>query len=106
MTLVRFLLSRPDTRLDIDDRNGCTPLHLACWYNCFEVILPFCQDARCTQELINLKNNEGHSALMASVYHQGQVSSLKILSEEVRGIDWNTKNNDGIDGVKSQKGHN
>ena len=95
MTLVRFLLSRPDTRLDIADRTGCTPLHLACRYNCVEVILPFCQDARCTQELINLKNNEGHSALMASVYHQGQVSSLKILSEEVQGIDWNTKNNDG-----------
>ena len=32
---------------------------------------------------------------MASVYHHGQVSRLKILFEDVQGVDWNNKNNDG-----------
>jgi len=45
--------------------------------------------------LINLKNIEGHSAVMAAVYHQGQVNGLKRLSDEVVDVDWSTKNNDG-----------
>jgi len=42
-----MLLTRPETRLDIKDNTGWTPLHFACWRNSVEVVCLYCRDARC-----------------------------------------------------------
>ena len=86
-----LLLAMPEARLNIIDENGCNPLHLACQKNNVEVISMFCQDRRCTPDVLNKKNKEGHSPVMAAVVHQRGTRALKKLSE-VQGVDWNTNN--------------
>ena len=67
VSIVRLLLARPGTRLDITDSTGDTALHYAWLKNGAEVVRLFCQDARCTPDLLNKKSNAGDTPQMTAV---------------------------------------
>ena len=93
VSIVKLLLARPETRLDITDNTGYTPLlHIACEENSAEVIRPYCRDARCTPALLNMKC-DGSTPLMEAVYW-GNLDCVRELAR-VEGVDWETKNSDG-----------
>ena len=92
--LVKLLLARQDTRLDIADNDGSTPLHLACRYNRSDLIPLFCQDSRCTRNLLNKKEPDfGETPLMQAVFY-GRLRSVKELVK-VEGVDISHKNKNG-----------
>jgi len=88
-SIVRLLLARPETRLDITDCHGYTALHHACWQNSAEAVRLYCQDARCTPDLLNKKSNAGKTPLMEAVFW-GSLASVKELAR-VEGVDWETR---------------
>ena len=92
-SLVRLLLAQPDTKLDITNKQGRSPLHDAV-YGAGASLLPLlCQDARCTPELLNLKDRSGRTAVMAGVM-EGNLVSLQQLAG-VAGVDWDVKDSQG-----------
>ena len=92
--VVRYLLTQPELHLDKRYRDGDTALHGACLFNRdISVIRLFCQDRRCTPCVVNIKDNDGMTALMAAVYC-GSLGIVKEL-EMVEGIDFDTKDSDG-----------
>ena len=84
----KLLLTNPDLRLDLVNVSGSSALHLACRKNSSSVIAPFCQDRRCTEEIINKKNKYGQTAVMLAV----QFGALKCLKEldSIKSVDWET----------------
>jgi len=95
LDIVRKFLALSFLLLDKSDTRGNTALHWACdtLAEDSSVITLFCQDKRCTPNIINKKNNEGCTALMVAV-RRGNVDSVKEL-DKVEGIDFDTKDNDG-----------
>ena len=92
--VVRYLLTQPELHLDKRYRDGDTALHGACLFNRdIAVIRLFCQDRRCTPCVVNIKDNDGMTALMMAVYC-GSLGIVKEL-EMVEGIDFDTKDSDG-----------
>jgi len=87
----QLLLTNPELRLDLVNMSGSSALHLACRKNSSSVIAPFCQDRRCTEEIINQKNKYGQTAVMLAV----QFGALKCLKEldSIKYVDWETKKN-------------
>merc|ERR1719483_1253987 len=59
-SIVRMLLARAETRLDVTI-SGYTGLHLACCHNNTECISLYGEDRRCSTQLLNLKNNAGNT---------------------------------------------
>jgi len=98
--VVELLLSHKKTKLDIVDYDGNTGLNLAGhkpfnWtkeYNWKKCIQLFINDERCTEEVLNIKNNEGESALYGAT-KRGHVEFVRILAE-MPGIDPNSKHID------------
>jgi len=88
-SIVRLLLARPETRLDNTDCHGYTALHHACWQNSAEAVRLFCQNARCTPDLLNKKSNAGNTPLMEAVFW-GSLASVQELAR-VEGVDWETR---------------
>ena len=68
VSIVRLLLARPETKMEITDDYGDTAIHYACWHISAEVVRLYCQDARCTPDLLNKKDNAGRTPLMEAVY--------------------------------------
>ena len=95
--IVKLLLATPECRLDIRDRFGATPLHRACFHNSSAVIPLYCQDPRCTPELINHRDNYGDTAMMQAVC-RGRLGCVKELAK-VPGLDWSARNH-GKDLIK------
>eukprot|EP00092_Neocalanus_flemingeri_P004823 GFUD01005191.1.p1 GENE.GFUD01005191.1~~GFUD01005191.1.p1 ORF type:complete len:161 (+),score=36.02 GFUD01005191.1:147-629(+) len=93
-SVVTTLLSSADTRLDITNRFGWTGLHTACYHNNVSVITVFCSDARCTPAIVNMKDKQGRTALMAAV----KFGHLEIVRELVR-----VKGQTLIEGARQQK---
>ena len=110
--IVTRLLARPETRLDILDQDGRTPLHAASTDlihsgNLVAVIQGrerysgdlaasirvFCQDPRCTAEILNKPDKNGCSPLMLAVTQEKLGNLLEF--EKVRGLNWNTRNKKG-----------
>jgi len=104
--IVRFLLTQPELRLDKRDSvGGGTVLHSACVHNKnIAVVKLFCQDRRCTPSFVNIKNDEGWTALMVAVYW-GELEIVKEM-EKVEGIDFDTKNNDDKTLIEMARMHN
>ena len=74
--------------------DGRTALHWACQTNSnVAVVRLFCQDRRCTPSVVNIKDNDGRTALMKAVY-LGKLEIVKEM-EKVEGIDFDTKDSDG-----------
>jgi len=95
--IVKLLLARPETRLDITDWKGQTPLHLACIDQASDglaylksAIPLFCKDARCTPDILNSKNRDGKTALMEAV-ESGSLVPVVMLSK-VKAVNWKIKN--------------
>jgi len=92
--VVKLLLARQETRLDIADNDGSTPLHLACRYNRSDLIPLFCQDSRCTRDLLNKKEPDfGETPLMQAVLY-GRLRSVKEMVK-VGGVEFSHKNKKG-----------
>ena len=105
--IVELLLSKPETRLDMTDEEGRTPLHIICgeksegeWSiessHSFDLLIPlllFCKDYRCSEEVLNKKNKAGKTALMVAV-DNALLPQVAILAK-VKGVDWNTTDFDG-----------
>ena len=93
-SIVRILLSHPDTGLDMTDSKGFTCLHWACYHNNVEIIKIIWTDTRCTPELINKKSSGGDSALMVCVWrvHVEALKEMGTLDE----CDFGTKDAKGL----------
>jgi len=92
--VVRLLLTQPELQLDKRDSDGETALHMACLDNWnIPVFRMLRQDRRCTPSVVNIKNNDGWTALMLAVYY-GRLEIVKEM-EKVEGIDFDTKDNNG-----------
>ena len=87
--LVRILLSRQETELDITNTEyQCwTPLHMACHSDAATVIPLYCKDVRCTPELLNKRDDHGDSPLMLAV-KSGSLDCVRQLAK-VAGVEWN-----------------
>ena len=79
VSIVRLLLARPGTRLDITDSTGDTALHYACGMNVAEVVRLYCQDARCTPDLLNKKSNFGYICLDDFLRNALNICELKEI---------------------------
>merc|ERR1719481_1963658 len=103
--IVRKLLSTPHLQLGLVDSAGWTGLHWASHWNNVNCIKLFITDIRCTDKVLNMKNNNGESALMFAV-SWGNLESVKVLSA-APGIELNTRNNSGdsLDEVARQFNH-
>ena len=88
-TTVSTLLSVPNIRLQCTATYGCTGLHLACRSNSSLVIPLYGQNYRCSLAIINMKDNQGKTALMMAV-EGGCLGSI----EELDGTDFTMKNID------------
>jgi len=80
--IVKALLDCKETRLDVlDEEDGMTALHQACWGNaqeqteCLKIIV---NDYRCDSALVNIKDKKGNTALYTAVFHSN-VDAVKIL---------------------------
>jgi len=103
--IVTQLLARPETRLNTVDLEGRTPLHAVSTgafaiqdretysSNLASSLRVFCQDPRCTLELLNKKDKKGCSPLMLAVSQNNAGNLLEF--EKLEGIDWDTRNNEG-----------
>ena len=105
--IVELLLSKPETRLDLTDEKGRTPLHIICdeksegaWSiessHSFDSLIPmllFCKDCRCSEDVLNKKNKAGKNALMVAV-DKALLPQVAIFAK-VKGVDWNTTDFDG-----------
>ena len=91
-TTVSTLLSVPNIRLQCTATYGRTGLHLACRSNSSSVIPLYGQDYRCSPAIINLKDNQGKTALMMAV-DGGCLESIEEL-DKLDGTDITTMNID------------
>ena len=92
--MVMYFLKQPELRIDLIDIDGETAFHWACSHNMRIAILRLlCEDKRCTPTVLNIKNENGWTALMVAV-NNGQLEIVKEL-DKMEGIDFDTKNNDG-----------
>jgi len=100
--IVSFLLTQPELQIDKRNAFGNTALHLACCKKVdITVIRLFCQDRRCTPSFVNIKNNNGRTALMLAVMC-GELEMVKEM-EKVEGIDFDTKDSDGRTLIEAAK---
>ena len=89
--VVRVLLRRPNTRLEVKDDRGRTPLHTHCdglgntFFGCMgPSVLPlYLADPRCTAEVVNTTDNNGQTALMLAV-HLGRADCVQPLREGLK----------------------
>ena len=65
--VVRELLAIQDVDIVVTNTRGMTAMHLACHYGSVECIRILGRDWRMTEELLNIKNMEGRTALMEAV---------------------------------------
>merc|ERR1719483_722744 len=79
-SIVRMLLARADTRLDVTDSNGNTGLHLACRRNNPECVSLYGEDRRCSAQLLNLKNNAGNTPVMVAV-EEGNLECVREMEK-------------------------
>merc|ERR1719483_312530 len=82
-SIVRMLLARADTRLDVTDSNGNTGLHLACrmsYGNNPECVSLYGEDRRCSAQLLNLKNNAGNTPVMVAV-ERGHLECVREMEK-------------------------
>merc|ERR1712098_508815 len=87
--IVRFLLTQPELQLGKVGRDGETALHSACYNNNYYAVRLFCQDRRCGPSIVNMKNNNGVTALMVAVFN-GNLEVVKEM-EKVEGTDFSSK---------------
>jgi len=90
---VGLLLARPQLQLEKTDRDGWTGLHLACYNNSTACISLYGEDRRCTEEIINMKTDDGSTAVMYAVV-QGYLECVKEM-DKLEGVDFTTKNCEG-----------
>jgi ankyrin repeat protein len=95
--IVRILLAGDD--VDIAATTGYvgymyTALHWACYDGYAECVALLGQDRRMTSRIINIKNLYGQTALMLAV-ERTDLSCVKRMVE-LDGVDWETKNNNGV----------
>ena len=88
-SIVRMLLARADTRLDVTNSDGYTGLHLACCLNKAECVSLYGEDRRCSAQLLNLKNNAGKTPVMLAV-EQGHWECVREM-EKLAGVDFETR---------------
>merc|ERR1719470_117964 len=69
-----------------------TAMHLACHFGSVECISILGRDCRMTDELLNMKNMEGRTALMEAVL-TGQIACVKEM-ENLDGVYWTTEDAD------------
>jgi hypothetical protein len=95
LSIVRTLLVSENTRLDVTDSCGWTGLHYAlrCYNNYVECVKVFTSDTRCTDHVLNMKNNNGNTAVMWAVMW-GYLDIVRVLAQ-LPGTDMCTKNSDG-----------
>merc|ERR1711892_1141483 len=92
--IVTRLLSIPHIKLDCTTAYGRrTALHSACLYNSALLIAIFCQDSRCSPAIINMRDSDGDTAVMAAVY-KDSLDCVKEL-DKLPGTDFTTKNDAG-----------
>ena len=84
------MLTRQDTRLDIEDYEGSTPLHLAYRYN-RDLIPLFCQDSRSTRDLLTKKELDFEKTPLMQAVFYGHPRSFEELVK-VKGFDFSHKN--------------
>jgi len=92
-SIVRMLLARADTRLDVTDSVGYTGLHWACRRNNPECVSLYGEDRRCSAQLLNLKNNAGNTPVMLAV-ERGHLECVREM-EKLAGVDFETRNSQG-----------
>ena len=92
LEIVRILLARDDLAI-ADNYCSFTALHDACDFGKADCIALLGQDRRMTRQIINMKTNNGQTALMKAVLW-GNLSCVEMMSE-LEGVDWETKNNTG-----------
>ena len=93
INIVTRLLSCAQTKLDVTNKYGKTSLHFACASNCTSGIRILGRDYRCTPAILNMKNNDGDSALMSAVAG-GHLESVREMSS-LDGVDFDTRNREG-----------
>eukprot|EP00092_Neocalanus_flemingeri_P001809 GFUD01001928.1.p1 GENE.GFUD01001928.1~~GFUD01001928.1.p1 ORF type:complete len:376 (-),score=96.30 GFUD01001928.1:148-1275(-) len=94
VSIVSILLSSADINLGVVATwSGMTPLHRACISGSAAVISIFGNDRRCTTNIINRKDDQGDSALMAAVC-KGKLECVKEMAS-LEAADFGTKNVEG-----------
>merc|ERR1711915_113450 len=94
VNIVNILLDNSKIRLENTSANNKgTALHGACYFNHFSIIEVIAKHERFTQELLNMKNKDGETAVHVSVKY-GYLEGLKTLAE-VPGVDFNSRNGKG-----------
>ena len=92
-SVVRTLLSNPDTLLSMTTASGMTCVHLACLGVRSSLIPLLGQDRRCSQGILNRRNRCGDTALMLAV----QTGNLECV-KELDNLEWTnfrTQNTEG-----------
>ena len=68
-------------------------LHLACFMDLVECVKLYTSDFRCTADVLNMKNQDGDTALMVAVYW-GNLDCVRLLAE-LPGTDFRARARDG-----------
>ena len=89
--VVTELLYRQDIDLAVVDCDGYTALHLACAWD-MSAIIPIL-GSRMPVHVLNIKDNEGITALMVAVEF-GHLSCVQEMAK-LEGVDWQTRNSRG-----------
>jgi ankyrin repeat protein len=93
-SVVIVLLANPHIRLDLTHEvRGRTGLHWSCDMNNVSVIGLFGGDTRCSSGILNMKDNDGESALMIAI-RRGNLECVKELYT-LQDIDFATRNRVG-----------
>jgi len=107
LEIVRILLDRDDLDLAVTDEDGDTALHIACDYTKgnADIVAMLGQDRRMTRQIINMKNNDGETALMMAVA-RGNLSCVEKMSE-IEGVDLEIKDKygNGLEDMARYEGH-
>ena len=91
--IVSKLLATADIKIDATDSYGETGLHEACGNNNVECIKLFTKDKRCSPEILNMRDKNGESAVIAAV-KRGHLDSVREMAT-VPGIDLSIRSSDG-----------
>jgi len=79
LPVVRFLLTRFEVSLAISNNFGLTPLHGACRINNWEAVNTLVLDPRCTEQVVNKKDDWGYTPVMQALKF-GSKDSLRVLA--------------------------
>ena len=101
--IVSKLLATVDIKVDVTDSYGETGLHEACGNNNVECVKLFTKDKRCTPDVLNMRDNNGESAVMAAV-KRGHLESVRAMAA-VPGIDFSARNSEGLTMIDLARKH-